>query len=74
MEYFLQTGRLGAYEIARGVEDVFFVCVDALKGSPEAIETVYPYATVPLCIGCLMLPLMKTATTLAKVTAQPIWL
>jgi putative transposase len=34
----------------RGVEDVFIVCVDGLKGFPEAIETVYPQAQVQLCI------------------------
>src|SRR5215207_6506945 len=33
----------------RGVEDVFIVCVDGLKGFPEAIETVYPQAQVQLC-------------------------
>jgi putative transposase len=34
----------------RGVEDVFIVCVDGLKGFPEAIEAVYPQAQVQLCI------------------------
>jgi putative transposase len=34
----------------RGVKDVFIVCVDGLKGFPEAIETVYPKALVQLCI------------------------
>lgn len=34
----------------RGVEDIFIACVDGLKGFPEAIETVYPHATVQLCI------------------------
>ena len=34
----------------RGVEDMFIVCVDGLKGFPEAIETVYPKAQVQLCI------------------------
>ncbi len=34
----------------RGVQDIFIACVDGLKGFPEAIETVYPYATVQLCI------------------------
>jgi putative transposase len=34
----------------RGVEDVFIVCVDGLKGFPEAIETVFPKAQVQLCI------------------------
>ena len=34
----------------RGVEDIFIVCVDGLKGFPEAIGTVYPKAQVQLCI------------------------
>jgi putative transposase len=34
----------------RGQEDVFIVCVDGLKGFPEAIETVFPKAQVQLCI------------------------
>jgi len=34
----------------RGVQDIFIACVDGLKGFPEAIETVYPYAIVQLCI------------------------
>ena len=34
----------------RGVKDVLIVCVDGLKGFPEAIETVFPEALVQLCI------------------------
>jgi len=34
----------------RGVKDVFVVCVDGLKGFPQAIESVYPQAEVQLCI------------------------
>jgi len=34
----------------RGMEDVLITCVDGLSGFPEAIETVYPNATVQLCI------------------------
>lgn len=34
----------------RGVQDIFIACVDGLKGFPEAIEAVYPQATVQLCI------------------------
>ncbi len=34
----------------RGVQDIFIACVDGLKGFPEAIETVFPHATVQLCI------------------------
>jgi putative transposase len=34
----------------RGVKDVLIVCVDGLKGFPQAIETVFPQAQVQLCI------------------------
>jgi len=34
----------------RGVKDVFIVCVDGLKGFPEAIETVFPDTQVQLRI------------------------
>ena len=34
----------------RGLQDIFIACVDGLKGFPQAIETVYPQTTVPLCI------------------------
>jgi putative transposase len=34
----------------RGVKDIYLVCVDGLKGFPQAIETVYPKAQVQLCI------------------------
>ncbi len=34
----------------RGIQDIFIACVNGLKGFPEAIEAVYPQATVQLCI------------------------
>ena len=34
----------------RGVKDVFIVCVDGLKGFPQAIEAVFPKALVQNCI------------------------
>ncbi len=34
----------------RGVEDILIVCVDGLKGFPEAIESMYPEAEVQLCV------------------------
>ena len=34
----------------RGGQDIFVVCVDGLKGFPQAIQTVYPQAMVQLCI------------------------
>ncbi len=34
----------------RGVQEVYVVAIDGLKGFPEAIETVFPDAQVQLCI------------------------
>ena len=34
----------------RGVKDILIVCIDGLKGFPQAIESVYPEARVQLCI------------------------
>jgi transposase-like protein len=34
----------------RGVDDIFVVCVDGLKGFPEAIKTMYPQAEVQVCV------------------------
>ncbi len=34
----------------RGVDDMLIVCCDGLKGFPEAIEAVYPRATVQTCV------------------------
>ncbi len=34
----------------RGAEDLLIVCVDGLKGFPEAVESMYPEAEVQLCI------------------------
>jgi putative transposase len=34
----------------RGVRDMLIVCVDGLKGFPQAIEAVFPQAQVQLCI------------------------
>ncbi len=34
----------------RGVEDVFIMCTDGLKGFPEAIEAVFPKAITQTCI------------------------
>jgi putative transposase len=35
---------------SRGVKDIYLVCVDGLKGFPQAIESVFPEAQVQLCI------------------------
>jgi len=34
----------------RGVRDVYLMCVDASRGFPQAIESIYPRAQVQLCI------------------------
>jgi transposase-like protein len=34
----------------RGVKDILIVCIDSLKGFPDAINTVYPEAQIQLCI------------------------
>jgi putative transposase len=34
----------------RGVKDIYLVCVDGLRGFPEAISAVFPKALVQLCI------------------------
>lgn len=34
----------------RGIKDILLACVDGLTGFPEAIEAVFPKATVQLCI------------------------
>ena len=34
----------------RGVRDIYLVCVDGLKGFPQANESVFPKAQVQLCI------------------------
>jgi len=43
----------------RGVNDILIVCVDGLKGFPEAINTVYPQAQVQLCIVHMVRNSMK---------------
>jgi putative transposase len=34
----------------RGLKDIFIACVDGLTGLPEAIESVFPYTRVQLCM------------------------
>jgi putative transposase len=34
----------------RGVRDIYLVCVDGLKGFPQAIESIFPKAQVQLCV------------------------
>jgi putative transposase len=46
----------------RGVRDIYLVCVDGLKGFPQAIESIFPKAQVQLCIVHLVRASMKYAT------------
>ncbi len=46
----------------RGAKDVYLVCVDGLKGFPQAIESVYPEAQVQLCIVHMIRASMKYVT------------
>jgi putative transposase len=46
----------------RGVRDIYLVCVDGLKGFPQAIESVYPKAQVQLCIVHLVRASMNYVT------------
>lgn len=34
----------------RGIKDLLIVCVDGLKGFPEAIKTIFPKAEIQLCV------------------------
>ena len=56
----------------RGVRDIYLVCVDGLKGFPQAIEAIFPKAQVQLCIVHLMRASMKYVTwkDLKAVTAD----
>ena len=38
----------------RGVEDIFFISMDGLKGLPEAIEKIYPKAITQRCVVHIM--------------------
>jgi putative transposase len=46
----------------RGVRDIYLVCVDGLKGFPQAIESIFPKAQVQLCIVHLVRASMKYVT------------
>lgn len=46
----------------RGVKDIYMVCVDGLKGFPQAIESVFPKALVQLCIVHMVRASLNYAT------------
>jgi putative transposase len=46
----------------RGVRDIYLVCVDGLKGFPQAIESIYPNSQVQLCIVHLLRASMNYVT------------
>jgi putative transposase len=47
---------------SRGVRDIYLVCVDGLKGFPQAIESIYPKAQVQLCIVHMVRASLNYAT------------
>jgi putative transposase len=55
----------------RGVEDVIFVCCDALKGLPEAIEAVWPQASVQTCVVHLIRASLRSAPTRTARLSSP---
>jgi len=46
----------------RGVRDIYLVCVDGLKGFPQAIEAVFPQALVQLCVVHMVRNSLKFVT------------
>ncbi|RSM56892.1 IS256 family transposase [Kibdelosporangium aridum] len=46
----------------RGVEDILIVACDGLKGLPEAIATLWPHATVQLCVVHLVRASLRYAS------------
>ena len=46
----------------RGLKDVLILCTDGLKGFPEAIEAVYPQATIQTCLVHLLRASLNYAT------------
>ena len=47
---------------SRGMKDAFIICVDGLKGFPEAIEAVFPSTLVQTCIVHLIRASLKFVT------------
>jgi putative transposase len=47
----------------RGLKDIFIACVDGLTGFPEAIEAVYPYTRVQLCMVHMVRSSLKYVAT-----------
>jgi len=46
----------------RGLKDIFICCVDGLSGFPDAINTVYPNASIQLCIVHMVRNSLKYVT------------
>jgi len=61
----------------RGVSDVLIVCCDGLKGLPDAIEAVWPKATIQTCVVHLLRASFRYAAwdTRSKIAAalRPIY-
>lgn len=46
----------------RGIRDIYLVCVDGLKGFPQAVESIFPQAQVQLCIVHMVRASLKYVT------------
>jgi transposase-like protein len=46
----------------RGIKDIFIVCMDGLKGLPEAVNTLYPKALTQLCLVHLVRASLRYVT------------
>ena len=48
---------------ARGVKDILIVCIDGLKGFPEAINAAFPHTEIQLCVVHQIRNTMKMVTS-----------
>ena len=47
----------------RGIKDVFFCCIDGLKGFAEAVQVVFPKTQIQLCIVHIVRNLLRYVST-----------
>nr|WP_243420503.1 transposase [Micromonospora globispora] len=57
----------------RGVEDVFMVCSDGLKGMTDAIEQVWPQAVHQQCVVHLVRASLRYTNPRIKIAASTVW-
>ena len=53
-----------------GVQDILIACVDGLKDSPDAINSVYPQTQVQLCVIQMVRNSLKTLICYASINGQ----